>query len=62
MVDAVSCGIAIQDGVGATRLGTAGNASISWRIGIHLGDVIAEGEDIHGDGVNVAARLDVQSR
>lgn len=58
VVDAVSCAMAIQDSTGANGPETASNGSISWRIGIHLGDVIAEGEDIHGDGVNVAARLE----
>ena len=31
---------------------------MEWRIGVHLGDVLVEGEDILGDGVNIAARLE----
>jgi class 3 adenylate cyclase len=31
---------------------------MEWRIGIHLGDVLVEGDDIFGDGVNIAARLE----
>jgi len=58
VVDAVNCAIAIQESVCANRPETGSNGSISWRIGIHLGDVISEGGDIHGDGVNVAARLE----
>jgi adenylate cyclase len=54
VVDAVRCAIAIQstahDGGAAT--------AILLRIGINLGDVIIEGDDIYGDGVNVAARLE----
>jgi adenylate cyclase len=53
-VDAVRCAIAIQS---AARDGGAASA-IVLRIGINLGDVIIEGDDIYGDGVNVAARLE----
>jgi adenylate cyclase len=57
VVDAVKCALAVQ--IAARNQGeqsAAGN--IVLRIGINLGDVIIEGEDIYGDGVNVAARLE----
>jgi protein-S-isoprenylcysteine O-methyltransferase Ste14 len=57
-VEAVRCALAIQSGM-ADRNRTAPECSrIEFRIGINLGDVIIEGEDIYGDGVNVAARLE----
>lgn len=49
VVDAVNCALAIQ---------RAPDPAIRHRIGINLGDVIADGDDIYGDGVNVAARLE----
>jgi adenylate cyclase len=55
VVAAVNCALAIQD---ATAIGNAGGSpNISYRIGINLGDVIVDGDDIYGDGVNVAARV-----
>ena len=52
VVDAVESALAVQ------RALTAKNGKISLRIGINLGDVIIEGDDIYGDGVNIAARLE----
>ena len=49
--EAVSCALAIQDA-------SIGEASMTLRIGVHLGDVTFEDQDIFGDGVNVAARLE----
>jgi adenylate cyclase len=54
VVDAVSCALAIQRAVKAA----AGGSPIQLRIGINLGDIIIDGDDIYGDGVNVAARLE----
>jgi adenylate cyclase len=54
VVSAVSCATEIQ---GAMRARTSESA-IQFRIGVNLGDVIVEGDDIYGDGVNVAARLE----
>ncbi|MBT4721280.1 MAG: adenylate/guanylate cyclase domain-containing protein, partial [Rhodospirillaceae bacterium] len=48
--DAVNCAIAMQSGLSASPL--------DFRMGINLGDIIDDGEDIHGEGVNVAARLE----
>lgn len=56
VVAAVECCVAIQNGM-AERNADAGEEAIQFRIGVHLGDVIVEGEDIFGDGVNIAARL-----
>ena len=56
VVDAVKCALAIQTAVGSGR-GSA-PSDIVLRIGINLGDVILEGDDLYGDGVNVAARLE----
>ncbi|HXV29657.1 MAG TPA: tetratricopeptide repeat protein, partial [Sinorhizobium sp.] len=56
VVDAVACAMAIQSGM-LRHNGGAGAERLELRIGIHLGDVIVEDEDIHGDGVTVASRL-----
>ncbi len=57
VVDAVTAGIAIQLAMPAFNEGTANEKSIAMRIGVNLGDVILEGTDVYGDGVNVAARI-----
>ncbi|MEM7226242.1 MAG: tetratricopeptide repeat protein [Pseudomonadota bacterium] len=57
VVHAVSCALAWQDGVGAIRAEDRAER-LQFRIGINLGDVIVEGDDIFGDGVNLAARLE----
>jgi TolB-like protein len=43
---------------GRAHAGIAGERRVEWRIGIHLGDVLVDGDDILGDGVNIAARLE----
>ena len=58
MVNAVACAVAWQDGVAAREAATEADKRLRFRIGINLGDVIVEGTDIHGDGVNIAARLE----
>ena len=57
VVDAVECAIAIQRGMSERNADVPDNRRIVLRIGINLGDVIVEGADLHGDGVNVAARI-----
>jgi len=58
VVGALQCAIDIQRELGA-RTGSAGHRNgIRLRIGIHLGDILVEDDDIYGDGVNVAARLE----
>src|SRR5215207_4369499 len=58
VVDAVACAVAIQRGMAEREAEVPEAARIRFRIGINSGDVIVEGEDIYGDGVNVAARLE----
>ncbi|WP_306141915.1 winged helix-turn-helix domain-containing protein [Roseibium sp. MMSF_3412] len=58
VVSALQCAIEIQKDLAEKSTGPGGQSQLHYRIGIHLGDVIAEGEDIYGDGVNVAARLE----
>jgi adenylate cyclase len=57
VVDAVRCAAEIQRGVAERNASTPSEKRIEFRIGVNLGDVIAEEHDIFGDGVNVAARL-----
>ena len=57
VVDAVECAGDIQVGMAARNADVPEGRRIEFRIGINLGDIIVEGEDIYGDGVNVAARL-----
>ena len=58
VVDAVRCAVAVQDGMAKRNAGIADDDRIQFRIGINVGDVIVEGDDIFGDGVNVAARIE----
>ena len=57
VVDAVECAVALQRGMAERNGGVVEDRRIDVRIGINLGDVIVEGEDRHGEGVNIAARL-----
>jgi adenylate cyclase len=57
VVNAVKCSIAIQTGQTARNKGVAKDRRLDLRIGVNLGDIAIDGDDIHGDGVNVAARL-----
>jgi TolB-like protein/Tfp pilus assembly protein PilF len=58
VVDAVRCAIDVQRGMAERNAQVPQDKRIEFRIGIHQGDVIIEGGDIFGDGVNVAARLE----
>src|ERR1700738_4513688 len=57
-VDAVRCAAQIQRGMIDREPEVPNERQIKFRIGVNLGDVIADGGDIFGDGVNVAARLE----
>jgi adenylate cyclase len=56
-VDAVECAVAVQDAIAAENEERATAERMQFRIGVHLGDVIVEGENLFGEGVNIAARL-----
>lgn len=58
VVEAVDCAAEIQREMTARNAGGANKRAMIFRIGVHLGDVIVEGDDIYGDGVNIAARLE----
>ena len=58
VVDAVNCALAVQRSSASLPDATARQPTIVLRIGINLGDVIIENDDIYGDGVNIAARLE----
>jgi TolB-like protein len=58
VVGAVQCAIALQQLLGERNAGVADERRMDLRIGVHLGDVLVEGDDIIGDGVNIAARLE----
>ncbi len=58
VVEAVECAVEIQRGIAGRNANEPDDSQIKFRIGVNLGDVIIEGDDIHGDGVNVAARLE----
>ncbi|MGQ0674804.1 MAG: alpha/beta fold hydrolase [Rhodospirillales bacterium] len=58
VVEAVECAAEIQRGMAERNAGAADGRRLEFRIGVHLGDVIAENGDIYGDGVNIAARLE----
>ena len=58
VVDAVTCAAAIQKGMTGRNNSVTEDRQFELRIGVHLGDIIVDGEDIYGEGVNVAARLE----
>jgi class 3 adenylate cyclase len=58
VVGAVECALAHQRLATERNAGVASERRMEWRIGVHLGDVLVEGDDILGDGVNIAARLE----
>src|SRR5436190_11984976 len=55
---AVRCGVEIQTGMADRNAGLDINRQFKFRIGINVGDVIVDGTEIYGDGVNVAVRLE----
>src|ERR1700674_2631483 len=58
VVNAVQCAVEIQNTLKAENTSLPSERWMEFRIGINLGDVIVDGEQIYGDGVNVAARLE----
>ena len=61
VVTAVECRIAVQDGMAERNDVVSDDEALGFRIGVHLGDIIVEADDIFGNGVNVAAGLEAQS-
>jgi class 3 adenylate cyclase len=57
-VEAVQCAIEIQHAMGARTAAIPEDRRIIYRVGINIGDIVVEDNDIYGDGVNVAARLE----
>src|SRR5262245_60695191 len=58
VVDAVACAVDVQKECTAVQAAVAAERRIVFRIGVNLGDVVVEGDDLLGDGVNIAARLE----
>ncbi len=58
VVEATQCMIDVQQAMARRNVSVAKDKRIVFRIGVHLGDLVVEGDDIFGDGINVAARLE----
>ena len=58
VIDAARCAVEIQTGMPERNVGVPEDRHIKFRIGINLGDIIVDGDDFYGDGVNMAARLE----
>ncbi|MEM8755236.1 MAG: adenylate/guanylate cyclase domain-containing protein [Pseudomonadota bacterium] len=57
VVEAVRCAVEVQEAMEGENAGLPEDRRLAFRIGVNLGDVMVDGEDLYGDGVNVAARL-----
>jgi adenylate cyclase len=57
-VDAVRCAVEVQRGMTSSNVDIPETKRVEFRIGIHVGDIIIDDDDIFGDGVNIAARLE----
>src|SRR5712675_1348504 len=58
VVDAVRCAVEVQQAMAGRSTGIGADDRIELRIGINLGDVIVEDDDLYGDGINIAARIE----
>jgi adenylate cyclase len=58
VVEAVRCAVAIQEGMPGLNAGVPADRQLAFRVGVHVGDIVVDGDDIFGDGVNIAARLE----
>jgi class 3 adenylate cyclase len=58
VVDAVRCAVQVQQGMVSRNRDVLPDRRIEFRVGIHLGDVVVDGDDLFGDGVNIASRLE----
>jgi len=61
VVDAVRCAVEVQQAMAERHTGVEAENRIELRIGINLGDVIVEPDDLYGDGVNILARIEALS-
>src|SRR5215467_12481243 len=61
VVDAVRCAVEVQERMVERNADVASDQRIAFRVGINLGDIIIDGDDIHGDGVNIAAQLEAMA-
>jgi TolB-like protein/class 3 adenylate cyclase len=57
-VDAAECAVEIQEAVGKENADRPAGEQMRFRIGVHVGDIIVQGDNLFGDGVNIAARLE----
>src|SRR6266568_6459682 len=57
-VDALQCAVAVQAAITTENAGRGADEPMQFRIGVHVGDVMVDGENLLGDGVNIAARLE----
>jgi adenylate cyclase len=60
-VDALSAAIEFQQAMAEANRDQPADAALVFRMGLHLGDLIVDGDDLYGDGVNVAARLEAEA-
>jgi TolB-like protein/class 3 adenylate cyclase len=60
-VDALSAAIEFQQAMAEANREQAADAALVFRMGLHLGDLIVDGDDLYGDGVNIAARLEAEA-
>src|SRR3954471_578469 len=58
VVGAVQCAVVLQKLMAERNAGVPSERRMEWRVGVHLGDILIDGDDILGDGVNLAARLE----
>jgi len=58
VVEAVQCAVQIQTGLATRNANVPEEMRMEWRVGINVGDVIVEGDDLYGDGINIASRLE----
>src|SRR5215831_11550953 len=57
-VDAVQCAVEVQDAIAKQNVDRPAGEQMQFRIGIHVGDIIVQGDNLFGDAVNIAARLE----
>ena len=62
VVNALQCAVAIQREMASKNASVPAEIRLEFRIGVNLGDIMVEGDDIHGDGVNIAARIQALAR